>query len=117
MYEWDASVIEDADGVRVGIEYDADLFDAATVDRALADYEALLAGIAAPGGNGGKGPGGCRLASMAGGPAGGKRRLSSARRAGGCRRMSAEWADRFSGTALARRSNAADVRLCMRSRA
>ncbi len=50
MYEWDASVIEDAGGVRLGIEYSADLFDAATVDRALADYEAILAGVAAPGG-------------------------------------------------------------------
>lgn len=50
MYEWDASVIEDAEGVRVGIEYNADRFDAATLDRVLVDYEALLAGIAAPDG-------------------------------------------------------------------
>ena len=48
MYEWDASVIEDARGVRLSIEYNADRFDAATVDRVLADYESLLAGIAAP---------------------------------------------------------------------
>ncbi len=50
MYEWDASVIEDRQGVRLSIEYNADRFDAATVDRVLADYEALLAGVAAPDG-------------------------------------------------------------------
>ena len=54
MYEWDASVIEDAEGLRVGIEYDADRFDAATLDRVLVDYETLLAGIAAPDGLDGK---------------------------------------------------------------
>ncbi len=50
MYEWDASVIEDAAGVRLSIEYNADLFEAATVDRALADYEAFLVAVAAPAG-------------------------------------------------------------------
>ena len=48
MYEWDATVAEDDRGVRVGIEYDAGLFDAATVERALADYEALLSAVAGP---------------------------------------------------------------------
>ena len=49
MYEWDATVREDGRGVVcVGIEYDAGLFDAATVDWVLADYERLLAVIAAP---------------------------------------------------------------------
>ena len=50
MYEWDATVIEDDRGVRMGIEYDAGLFDAATVERALADYEMLLTTVAAPDG-------------------------------------------------------------------
>ncbi len=51
MYEWDATVLEDEHGsVRMGIEYDAGLFDAATVDRALADYEKLLIAFAAPDG-------------------------------------------------------------------
>ena len=49
-YEWDATVVEDAAGVRLSIEYNADLFDAATVDRVLADYEAILAAVAAPAG-------------------------------------------------------------------
>ena len=50
MYEWDASVIEDAGGVRLSIEYNADLFDAPTVDRVLAGYEVFLAAVVAPGG-------------------------------------------------------------------
>ncbi len=50
MSEWDATAVEDERGVRVGLEYDAGLFDAATVDRALIDYELLLSAIAAPDG-------------------------------------------------------------------
>ncbi len=50
VYEWNVIVLEDAAGLRLHCEYNTELFDAASIDRVLADYEALLAAVAAPGG-------------------------------------------------------------------
>ncbi len=46
LFEWMAAAIEDAEGLTLSIEYNADLFDAATVDGVLASYEHLLAAVA-----------------------------------------------------------------------
>ena len=50
LFEWSASAIEDGDHIRLSLEYNADLFEPATIDRALASFETLLAAVAAPGG-------------------------------------------------------------------
>ena len=46
LFEWMAAAIEDAGGTTLSIEYNADLFDAATIDGVLASYEHLLAAVA-----------------------------------------------------------------------
>ena len=46
LFEWMAAAVEDAEGITISIEYNADLFDASTIDRLLASYEHLLAAIA-----------------------------------------------------------------------
>ena len=54
LFEWMAAAVEDAEGITISIEYHADLFDAGTIDRVLANYEHLLgtvttaAGLDAP---------------------------------------------------------------------
>ena len=48
VYEWNVLAVEDASGVRLHCEYNAELFDAATVERMLADFEGLLASVASP---------------------------------------------------------------------
>ena len=47
VYEWNVLAVEDGDGVRLHCEYNAELFDPATVERMLADFEGLLATVAA----------------------------------------------------------------------
>ncbi len=47
VYEWNVIVLEDAAGVRLHCEYNAELFDAATVERMLGDYEGMLAAVVA----------------------------------------------------------------------
>lgn len=46
VYEWNVIVLEDEDGLRLHCEYNAELFDAATIERVLTDYEGLLAAVA-----------------------------------------------------------------------
>ena len=48
VYEWNVLVLEDVDGVRLHCEYNAELFDAATVERMLTDFEGLLKAVASP---------------------------------------------------------------------
>jgi thioesterase domain-containing protein len=50
LAEWSASVTEDGAESKFSIVYNADLFEAATMDRVLAGYQRLLEAIAAPGG-------------------------------------------------------------------
>ena len=50
VYEWNVLALEDGDGLRLHCEYHAELFEAATVERMLADYEGLLAAVAEEGG-------------------------------------------------------------------
>ena len=50
VFEWMAAAIENAAGVRLSIEYNADLFDTSTVDEVLASYEQMLLAVIAPGG-------------------------------------------------------------------
>lgn len=50
VYEWTLGAIEDADGVRLCLEYNADLFSEATIDRTLEQYQTVLEeAAAAPG--------------------------------------------------------------------
>ena len=49
VYEWNVLAVEDAAGVRLHCEYHAGLFDAATIERMLGDFEGLLAAVAAEG--------------------------------------------------------------------
>ena len=48
VYEWNILAVEDANGVRLHCEYNAELFDATTVERVLTDFEGLLVAVAAP---------------------------------------------------------------------
>jgi thioesterase domain-containing protein len=50
LAEWSAAVSDDGAQTRFMIVYNADLYDAATIDRVLASYRRLLESIAAPGG-------------------------------------------------------------------
>ena len=50
LFEWSAAAVEDGDTIHLSLEYNADLFEAETIDRVLASFETLLAAIAAPGG-------------------------------------------------------------------
>ena len=50
LFEWSAAAIEDGDRIRLSLEYNAELFEAETIDRVLAGFETLLAAVAAPGG-------------------------------------------------------------------
>ena len=50
LFEWSAAALEDGDCIRLSLEYNAELFDAETIDRVLASFETLLAAVAAPGG-------------------------------------------------------------------
>jgi non-ribosomal peptide synthetase component F/thioesterase domain-containing protein len=45
VYELSASVLEDAEGMRLELEYNTTLFDAETIDRMLAHYQTLLESI------------------------------------------------------------------------
>ncbi len=45
LFEWMAAAVEDPEGITVSIEYNADLFDASTIDRVLASYEQLLGAV------------------------------------------------------------------------
>ena len=49
LFEWMAAAVEDAEGITLSIEYNADLFDADTIDNVLADYERMLAAITTDG--------------------------------------------------------------------
>ncbi len=46
LFEWMAAAVEDPEGITVSLEYNADLFDASTIDRVLASYEHLLEAVA-----------------------------------------------------------------------
>ncbi len=48
--EWSGAVIDYGDQTKFALEYNADLCDAATIDRALAGYQRVLEAIAASGG-------------------------------------------------------------------
>ena len=48
VYEWNVLAVEDGAGIRLHCEYNAELFDAATVARLLEDFEGLLGAVAAP---------------------------------------------------------------------
>ena len=50
LFEWSATAVEDGDRISLSIDYNADLFDAATIDRVLASFETILAAVAAPSG-------------------------------------------------------------------
>jgi non-ribosomal peptide synthetase component F/thioesterase domain-containing protein len=45
VYELSASVLEDAEGMRLEVEYNTTVFDAKTIDRMLAHYQTLLESI------------------------------------------------------------------------
>ncbi len=47
LFEWMAAAVEDPAGITISIEYNADLFEAGTIDRVLASYEHLLGAVAA----------------------------------------------------------------------
>ncbi len=47
VFEWTLGAIEDADGVRLCLEYNAALFDQATIDRTLEQYQTVLEEAAA----------------------------------------------------------------------
>lgn len=49
VYEWNLLGVEDAAGVRLHCEYNADLFTAETIARVLHDYEGLLTAVAGDG--------------------------------------------------------------------
>ncbi len=50
LFEWSAAATEDGDHIRLSLEYNADLFEAGTIDRVLASFESLLVAVVAPGG-------------------------------------------------------------------
>jgi thioesterase domain-containing protein len=47
VFEWTAGAMEDADGVKLCLEYNADLFDEPTIDRMLERYQTALENAAA----------------------------------------------------------------------
>ena len=46
LFDWMVAAIEDPAGITLSIEYNTDLFDASTIDTALAGFEQLLRGVA-----------------------------------------------------------------------
>jgi thioesterase domain-containing protein len=50
LFEWTAAVVEEGARTKFSIVYNADLFDATTIDRVIEAYESLLDAVAAPGG-------------------------------------------------------------------
>jgi aspartate racemase len=47
MFDWTLTLVEEVDGLHATLEYDADLFDAATIERVLGHYRTLLEGAVA----------------------------------------------------------------------
>ena len=47
MFDWTLTLVEGVDGLHATLEYDTDLFEAATIERVLGHYRTLLEGVVA----------------------------------------------------------------------